>query len=313
MTGTQPAVHSAGKMIGGWIALSRLPFHLVGVIPFLLGTLLAFRLGQVFNLEIFLLGVAAVILIMLSTYHAGEYFDRKEDSISAGIHKNPFAGGSGVMPSGKMPPAVPLYTSVISLSAALAIGIILRFVYQTGPWTLALGFMGALPGFFYSTEPIRLVKRGVGELFIGFCFGWLPIAAACYIQAGTVFPVIHWISLPVGLSIFNVILLNEFPDYEADMISGKKNLLCRLGKEGGRTLYIAAALLVSITMLLSPFFGVPFKVVWFALPVVAIDLYCATTVKRNLYDDPGRLELLCGLTIVVNLGVSISYLLAYAL
>jgi len=30
---------------------------------------------------------------------------------------------------------------------------------------------------------------------------------------------------------FNVILLNEFPDYEADKATGKKNLLYRLGKK----------------------------------------------------------------------------------
>ncbi|MCK7467412.1 MAG: prenyltransferase [Desulfosudis oleivorans] len=74
------------------------------------------------------------------------------------------------------------------MTIAAAIGCILQFVYQTGPYTLLLGLLGAFSGFFYSTPPIRLVKRGIGEIFIGFCYGWLPVASAYYIQTGTIHP-----------------------------------------------------------------------------------------------------------------------------
>ena len=88
-----------------------------------------------------------------------------------------------------------------------------------------------------------MVKRGVGEIFIGFCYGWLPVASAYYIQTATIAPIIHWMWLPIGLSIFNVILLNEFPDYEADKAAGKKNLLYRIGKQKGMFVYVIFNLL----------------------------------------------------------------------
>ena len=91
-----------------WVTLSRPPFHTVGLLPFFLGTLLAWRLENVFRFDIFVLGSFAVILIMLSTYHAGEYFDIREDTISKSIYPSRFAGGSGVMPTGRISGKVPL-------------------------------------------------------------------------------------------------------------------------------------------------------------------------------------------------------------
>jgi 1,4-dihydroxy-2-naphthoate polyprenyltransferase len=303
--------YSARQMLQGWVILSRPPFHIVGMLPFLLGTFLAYRTTGNFNPEVFILGIAGVMLIMLSTHHAGEYFDFKEDTISNRLHKNRFAGGTRVIPEGKMPPNVARWTSIIAFLLALVIGTVLQFVYKTGPYTLILGCLGALPGFFYSTEPIRLVKRGLGEIFIGFCYGWLPVASAYYIQTATIASIIHWLWLPIGFSIFNVILLNEFPDYEADMAAGKKNLLYRIGKQKGKVVYIVFNLLTCLTMLLSPCVGISIKVIYFYLPFIAIALFIVYQILTKRHEDARRLEMLCGLNIAVNVGTSLAFILSY--
>ena len=299
------------QKIKSWFALSRPPFHTVGILPFILGTILAYKINSAFSIEIFLLGVSGVILIMLSTYHMGEYFDYREDEISHRLYKSKFAGGSGVIPAGNMSRSVALWTGIISFLLAGLIGVILQFVLKTGPYTLLLGCLGAFPGFFYSTKPVRLVQRGIGEIFIGFCYGWLPVASAYYIQTGTIHPVIHWMAIPIGLTIFNVIFLNEFPDYEADKATGKKNLLYRMGKEKGHFLYVAFSLLASAAVLASPFWGIPFKVIYFYLPVLTISLFIVVMMLRGKYEDRKMLEKLCGLNIAVNLGTSLAYILAY--
>ena len=299
------------QILQGWITLSRLPFHIVGILPFLLGTFLAYRTTGAFTLEVFILGIVGVILIMLSTYHSGEYFDQKENAISSRIHQNQFAGGTRMIPEGKIPARIAFGTSITTILIALLIGIVLQFLYQTGPYTLILGCLGALPGFFYSTEPIRLVKRGVGEIFIGFCFGWLPVASSYYIQTAAIAPVINWLWIPIGFSIFNVILLNEFPDYEADVATGKKNLLYRIGKQKGKVVYIIFNLLTCLTMLISPCFGIPSKVIYFYLPFVAIALFIVYQILKNRHEDARQLEILCGLNIAVNVGTSLAFILAY--
>ena len=117
--------------------------------------------------------------------------------------------------------------------------------------------------------------------------------------------------MPIGFSIFNVILLNEFPDYEADIATGKKNLLYRIGKQKGNVVYIIFNLLTCLTMLTSPCFGVPFNVIYFYLPFVAVALFIVYQMLKNRYEDARWLEILCGLNIAVNLGTSLAFILAY--
>jgi len=303
--------NSIKEIMRDWFILSRPPFHIVGILPFILGTFLAYKLTSAFNPEVFILGVAGIIMIMLSTYHAGEYFDYRGDIISSQMHQSKFAGGSRIFTSGKLPPSVSLWTSLITLMIAATVGAILQFVFKTGAYTLVLGAMGAFPGFFYSTPPVRLVKRGIGEIFIGFCYGWLPMASAYYIQTGTINPIIHLLAIPIGLSVVNVILLNEFPDYEADKATGKNNLLCRIGKQKGITLFLAISLLSSFTMLTSPFWGIPFKAIYFYLPFFIISLLIIALALRGKHENSKTLEILCGLNIAVNLGTSLSFILAY--
>ncbi len=146
--------------IYGYIAMARPPFHLVGVLPFVLGA----------------------IFIMLATYCGGEYWDYQEDHLSKEEGKSKFAGGSGVIPGGILPRKSAFYASLISLSIAVVIGFILQFPLHSGVLTLPLGTVGALGGFLYSARPVRWVKRGLGELWIAFCYGWLTVAASYYLQ-----------------------------------------------------------------------------------------------------------------------------------
>jgi len=98
------ARHSFTDMLRGWIILSRPPFHTVGVLPFILGTLIAWRLDSAFRINVFLVGVAAIVLIMLSTYYAGEYYDLRGDMLSAKMERNTFSGGSQAIVKGMVRP-----------------------------------------------------------------------------------------------------------------------------------------------------------------------------------------------------------------
>jgi 1,4-dihydroxy-2-naphthoate octaprenyltransferase len=299
------------ETLKGWISLSRPPFHTVGLLPFILGSFLAWKMTGFFSATVFALGVFAVILILLATYHAGEYFDHEEDKISKNLFNSMFAGGSGIIPLGIVSREVPLWTGIIAFMLAAVIGIILQFILKTGPYTLLLGCLGAFPGFFYSTKPIRLVERGVGEYFIGFCYGWLPVASGSYLQMGYIDPIIHSMALPIGLSIFNVILLNEFPDYIADVSVGKKNLLVRLGKKKGEVLYISMSVLAWITMFFSIIAGVPVKAIYLYLPILILSAAVIYMMLKKMHENPKILEIMCGLNIAVNLGTTATYIFAY--
>jgi 1,4-dihydroxy-2-naphthoate octaprenyltransferase len=301
-----------GPALSAWLGLARLPFHSVGVLPFLLGALLAWRLTGNLNWIVLGWGSLGVVLVMLATYFAGEYWDVEEDALSARLGPSRFAGGSRVVLRGLLPRRAPLRASLASLVLALLVALLLQVGYRTGPWTVPFCLLGLLGGFFYSARPIRWVSRGWGELWIAFCYGWLPVAVGCYLQTSKISPRAHWISLPIGLTILNVILLNEFPDYAADVAAGKGNLLVRLGPERGAILYALIAATSWGTVALSINRGVEARLVWFYLPVLALSLTVALLVLRGRWRDRSVLERLCGANLMVNLGTTAAYLLALA-
>jgi 1,4-dihydroxy-2-naphthoate polyprenyltransferase len=290
--------------------MSRPPFHSVGVLPFVLGSVLAWNMFGTFSWPIFGWSTLAVVLIMLATYYSGEYYDLKEDKLSGQMERNTFTGGSQIIAKEVLPRNYARIAACVSLGLAGIVGLVLQFYYHTGNWTIALGTAGMIGGFFYSTPPLRWVKRGIGELIIGFCYGWLPVATAFYLQTGSIDGIINWISIPIACTIFNVIFINEFPDHPADLIAGKTNLTVRMGKSAGAYLYIAMNVLAWIAFAWSVSRGLSAASFLFYLPVFLISLGSVLLVLRKDYLIPKRLELICGLTIVVNLGTALAYLLA---
>jgi len=299
------------QKIKDWLLISRLPFFSVAILPFLLGTFMASRLSGVFNLPVFFLALVAVILIKLSTHYSGEIYDSKEDALSAKMGRNAFSGGSQVLVEKRLREKDVKLAIYVMVVVVFAIGMTLQFYLKTGPWTLFLGITGFICGFFYSKPPFRWVKRGIGELLIAYSYGWLPVAVGFYLQTGKFIPLLLWISIPIACTIFNVIFINEFPDYPADLAVEKTNLLVRIGKKKGEVLYIAVALAASTMFLNSIFFGAPVKSIWFYLPVLALSSYNIFVVFSKGYESPRKLERACGLTIVVNLATTLAYILGF--
>ena len=297
--------------IQAWFALSRPPFHAVGVLPFLLGTILAHDQEGICRLSILIWGIAGVTMIMLATYYAGEYWDYKEDELSAHLNPSKFAGGSRVLQKGILPRHFARNASITCLVLALGIGMILQFGYHTGPWTMPLGMLGLLGGFFYSAQPVRWVSTGFGEVWIAFCYGWLPIAASFYLQTGHISSLVHWLAVPVGLTIFNVIMLNEFPDYEADQAAGKKNILVRFGASSASHLYAFLSSASWIFFVISLYQGVPRYAMLFYMPAFFVSLYLVVMILSGRWQDRKMLERLCGVNILVNLGTTAAYILAF--
>ncbi len=284
-----------------WWKLSRIPFLLVGILPLILGFILAWRLGYGGPFGLYLLSAAAVVLIMWMTYYIGEWNDLGGDRINQNF--NQFSGGSRVLVQGSLPARVALFLGYGCLAGAILAVSYIYLHYRTDPRTLLLGGLGIVFGFFYSSKPIRWSHRGMGEILIGFCYGWLPIAAGFFLFTGFFSAKILLLSVPVGLSIFNVILINEFPDEEADRTVGKRNLVVRFGKERMGDLYIGLSLLAGLSFI-RIMWGLGLTPAW----LLALTGFPAVLILWNLihvwlgnYRDPKKLELLSLNTLLVNL------------
>jgi len=94
---------------------------------------------------------------------------------------------------------------------------------------LILGVIGLLGGFFYTAPPIKLGYRCVGECVIALLFGLLPVFGSYYLQTGKIDILPLLPAAVVGVLIFLIILINEFPDLAADASVNKKTLIVSLG------------------------------------------------------------------------------------
>ncbi len=298
--------------MGAWFALSRPPFHSVGVLPFILGGVLAWQQNGAFRWDVWFWGALGVVFIMLATYYAGEYWDHVEDSLSGKMDHSHFAGGSQVLQRGFLPRHAALRASLACLLLAAGVGLLLQMGYKTGPLTIPLGVLGMIGGFFYSAKPLRWVQRGWGELWIALCYGWLPVAVGYYLQVGNIAPLVNWVAIPIGLTIFNVILLNEFLDYSADVVAEKSNMVVRFGRDKASYLFGITTAGSWIGVLYSLNNGVPIQIFWPYLPILTLSIISAVLVMSKRWHDRTTLNRLCATTLVVNLGTTSSYIVAFA-
>jgi len=293
-----------------WILLSRIPFLGVVVFPYLLGTLLALRLSGKFSLPVFLLGLCASLFIQLASHYSGEVYDATEDALASASGKNPFSGGSQVLVKGLVSRSKVKIAAYAVALAALAIGCILQFYFKTGAWTIPLGASGIICGVFYSKPPLRLVNRGLGEIAIAYSFGLLAVNAAFYIQVSGfhILPLI--VSLPVACSVANIILINEYPDYQADKQASKNNLLVRLGKGKAAMLYVFLVAGAGGCFFAACEYGLPLATLYFYFPVISLSMALAFFMAKGLYENKALLEKMCAATIAVNLGTCLSCIAA---
>jgi len=290
--------------VTAWWKLSRVPFLSVGILPLILGFVLAWRCGYKGAPGLYLLSLLAVIFIMWMTYYLGEWNDLEGDRINQSF--NEFSGGSRVLIEGAFPTWVALFLGYVCLVIAVVVGFYIFLHYRTGPWTLFLGGIGILSGFYYSSKPFRWAYRGIGEILIGVCYGWLPIATGFYLFAGFFDPRALLLSIPVGLSIFDVILINEFPDEDADRAIGKKNLVVRYGKEKMADLYIGLSVLIGLSLIkvMSLIPGTPTGFFLLSgIPLVLI-LWNGIRMWQGGYLDRAGLKVLCRNTLFINLSIT---------
>ena len=290
--------------VSAWWRLSRIPFLSVGLLPLLLGFALAWRMGHAGPLGLHLLATAAVVLIMWMTYYIGEWNDVEGDRLNR--HFNRFSGGSRVLADGILSAKVSILFACGCLAGALFIGVLIYFKYQADFRIFFLGGIGIFSGFFYSSRPFRWVSRGVGEILIGFCYGWLPIATGFFLLSGFFSHQVVLLSLPVGFSIFNVILINEFPDEEADRMIGKKTLVVRFGKEKMSDLYLGISILTGLSFI-KVLLSVGEIAIWIlilaGIPIFLI-LWNLSRFWQEASGSAKELESLCRNTLLINLSIT---------
>jgi 1,4-dihydroxy-2-naphthoate octaprenyltransferase len=210
----------------------RAPFLSGSLMPVLLTGAWAYSRGS-FAATPFLLCLLGVGSLHVAANLINDWAD-SAGSDPINVRLTPFSGGSRVIQNGDLTRNQVLYLCLFFYGLAAFAGFCLTFGH---PWVPAIGALGFLIGFLYSTGPFPLMSRGLGEVGIFFAFGPLITLGTYYVMADHLSLQAFLLGLPLGFLITAVIWINQFPDYQADRSAGKNNLVVRLGLEKAKKIY----------------------------------------------------------------------------
>ena len=220
-----------------WFLETRPQFLLLSVVLVFLGTCLAWY-DDAFHLGYALLAFVGLLLTHISVNTLNDYFDYRS-GIDLEVKRTPFSGGSGILPSALLKPRQVLWLGLTSFLLAIPIGV--YFVVARGWQLLPLLLIAAVCILLYT--PV-ILKLGWPEWAPGVGLGALPVLGAYFVQttAYTLPAVVA--SIPSAIFVHNLLLLNEFPDTEADEKAGRKTLPITMGKARASLLYAMLTLIV---------------------------------------------------------------------
>jgi len=202
-----------------------------------------------------LMALLGLVALHIAVNVLNEWSDMRR-GIDLHTRRTPFSGGSGTLPAGRMGLRTALAFGLLMAGVGLATGI--WFATRVG-WAIALFFvLGAVCVLAYSDW---LARIGWGEVAAGLGLGALPVAGTALVQGGRIGPAALAAAVPAFFMTFNLLLLNEFPDQEADRAGGRRNLILVLGRRTAARLYAGAALAVPAAILAA--------VAWGALPLLS--------------------------------------------
>lgn len=217
----------------------RAPFVTASIVPVLVGTSAGFAVAGSFNLALFMLALFAIICLQFGANLANEYFDHLSGNDRLNKNRNPFSGGSGLIQQGLTSPRTVLIAAWLAFALTATAGMVMLLI--TGSvFILALGLIGIFGGYFYTASPLRLGYHGAGEVMIALLCGLLPVYGAYFLQTGAIDIVPLAPAIIVSLLIFLIILINEFPDLEADAAVNKRTLVVLFGPGAAAKIYTLA-------------------------------------------------------------------------
>jgi 1,4-dihydroxy-2-naphthoate octaprenyltransferase len=256
--------------------------------------------------------VLGIFAVEVAKNASGEVFDwdsgtdlrvRAED-------RSPFSGGKRVLVDGLLTRGETWGIAAGGYLVALLTGLaIARWREGAVLW---LGLTGISLAYFYHAPPLRLSYRGIGELAVAATYGPLICAGTFLVQRGGIPIATVLISLPLGLLIAAFLWINEFPDFAADAMSGKRTLVVRLGRAAAARGFVALGGIAGLLLAVLPLTGLPWTV-WLG-GIAAVRFVPAARALLAAPEDTARLVPAQAMTLqaflLYSVGASAGLLLA---
>jgi len=227
-----------------------------------MGTALAWRDGF-FRFEAALVCLLTALFLQIGSNLANDVFDFERGTDTAER-----LGPTRVTQAGILTPRQVKTGMVVVFGLAALLGLYLTWL---GGWVIAvLGIAAIISAIAYTGGPFPIGYYGLGDLFVFLFFGLAAVAGTYYIQAGTVTATVWWMSIPPGMIITAILVVNNLRDIDSDRKAGKRTMAVRLGERGTKIQYMLCVMAAYLVLIPVAWVGMlPWTALlaWLSLPI----------------------------------------------
>ncbi len=257
-----------------WFKAARAPFLVVSFIPCLVGGAIAYSHGF-FDLGTFLLVTVGIVSAHSAADFVDDYFDYLTGNLGnkeKQFHDSPLIDEKITLRQ------VAIATSLFMI-IALGIGVYLFF--KVGMPVLLMTAIGTFIVLFYTSPPVKLNYRGLGETMLFIAFGPLIVFGVYYILTRQFSwePILA--SIPLGIFTMNVGLVSNTFDYLDDISSGKKTIPVRIGQNKTVNLILVVSVLGFVAIALGTLAGL--LPLWVGIMLFTIPIARKVIVKTRRF------------------------------
>ena len=227
-------------MLKDWLLASRPKTLVASLLPVVAGFLLAYEQSDFVSKGVGMLCLLYCLLIQVGTNFANDYFD-----FVKGADSKRDRAPVRMVSSGIIKPRTMLIASCLVFLLSFAVGVYIMLSVNGSRYLLfGLGYTGG---------PFPLAYNGMGDVFVIIFFGFVAVLTTYYVTSLSAN--LNWepnwvLPLGVGFVINNLLVVNNYRDYEEDKKVGKKTLVVLLGKRFGLCLFFIGVL---VSTVLTPF------------------------------------------------------------
>lgn len=244
-----------------WLAIrpKTLPVSIAGVIT---GIAVAIFDRQ-FSVWPALAALAVGLLLQIASNLANDVFDfeRGTDTVER-------VGPMRVTQASLLAPSQVKTGLAIVVVIAIILGAYLT--WSAGWPVILIGVAAIACAILYTGGPYPLGYHGYGDLLVFLFFGLAAVTGTYFVQAHSISQAALWMSVPMGLIVVNLLVVNNLRDIQTDKKAGKITLAVRLGEKVTRINYIAWIVIAySFIPILALFHVIPWMALltWITLPI----------------------------------------------
>lgn len=246
--------------------LRTLPVSLAGVI---LAIGFAIAHGEYEMIPAWLCLVFALLAQIASNF-ANEYYDFK-----SGLDKKGRVGPRRGVTEGDITPQAMKIATYATLAVACIVGCLL--INWSGWWLIGVGALIAVGVIAYSSGPYPLSHHGLGEVAVLFFFGVIPVNFTYYLMTQDWNMDVFMGSVAAGLMGANVLLVNNYRDYEDDKAVNKQTLVIKLGRQSATRIYALNGVFAVIIFMHNPWMAMPRWTLIF--PIIYLLIHSILSIK----------------------------------